>query len=110
MSTSGGTEQAGIHRPLDPTPASLWMAIAQAPPTDELLDWPPDLFALTDTILARSEAYRFALAPPEGARWPPGDSRDWSDTVEAAGRRYPAAVQNGGYSRAEVDTSVSHRT
>ena len=29
------------------------------------------LFAFTDVVLDRSEAYRFAVSPPEGAGWPP---------------------------------------
>ena len=33
---------------------------------DELLEWPPDMLALTEVILQRSEAYRFALSPPAG--------------------------------------------
>lgn len=48
----------------EPTPASLWQAAAGIPIGDELIEWPPDLFALTDLILTRSEAYRFALSPP----------------------------------------------
>src|SRR6266851_7647127 len=50
----------------EPTPASIWHALAGIPITDELLEWPPDLFALTEVILERSEAYRFILSPPSG--------------------------------------------
>jgi hypothetical protein len=39
----------------EPTPASIWHALAGIPITDELLEWPADLFALTDVILERSE-------------------------------------------------------
>lgn len=46
----------------------MWLAMAKGPITDELLEWPPDRFALTDTILARSEAYRFALSRQREAR------------------------------------------
>ena len=52
----------------EPTLASTWERIAGSPPGDELLDWPPDVFALTDVILERAEAYRFVLSPPEGGR------------------------------------------
>jgi hypothetical protein len=48
-----------------PTPASVWQTMAGTTVGD-LLDWPPDLFALTEVILERSEAYRFALSPPAG--------------------------------------------
>jgi hypothetical protein len=50
-----------------PTPASVWRAVAGSTIGDALLDWPPDLFALTEVILERSEAYRFAFSPPAGA-------------------------------------------
>jgi hypothetical protein len=35
----------------DPTSASTWLALSGSPITDEILQWPPDLFALTDVIL-----------------------------------------------------------
>src|SRR6478752_4793355 len=47
----------------EPTLASTWHAASRGAITDELLDWPPDVFALTNVILARSEAFRFALSP-----------------------------------------------
>lgn len=46
-----------------PTIASTWLAVAEGPITDGLLEWPADLFALTNVILERSEAYRFTLSP-----------------------------------------------
>ena len=46
------------------TPASLWRAITRSPISDQLLEWPADLFALTEVILERSEVYRFTLSPP----------------------------------------------
>ena len=57
--------------PTEPTPASVWQAVAGTTIGDELLEWPPDMFALTEVILQRSEAYRFALSPPAGSTWPP---------------------------------------
>ena len=53
------------------TVRSLWHDIAGRWLGDELLEWAPDLFAFTDVILNRSEAYRFAVSPPEGTSWPP---------------------------------------
>ena len=53
----------------EPTLASTWQAVAGAPVTDELLEWPPDVFALMNVLLDRSETFRFALTPV-GA-WPP---------------------------------------
>ena len=54
-----------------PTPASVWQTVAGTTMGDDLLDWPPDLFALTEMILERSQAYRFALSPPAGTQWRP---------------------------------------
>ena len=50
----------------DPTLASAWRAVAGTTIGDELLEWPPDVFALSEVLLQRSEAYRFALSPPAG--------------------------------------------
>jgi hypothetical protein len=36
--------------------ASIWQDTVDGPISDELLEWPPDLFALTEAILERSEA------------------------------------------------------
>ena len=49
------------------TLASTWSAISGGAFTDELLTWPPDVFALTNVLLDRSEAFRFVLSPPEDA-------------------------------------------
>jgi hypothetical protein len=70
------------------TPASLWRALAGGAIGDELLEWPPDLFALTYVILERSEAYRFALSPPRRAEWPPARIVGWPDAVVDAAQRW----------------------
>ncbi len=94
MSTIPSDEQAVHHQMEQPTPASVWQALAGGPITDELLEWPPDLFALTDVILARSEAYRFALSPPGGGQWPPVRFADWSGAVVEAGRQWSAWAED----------------
>jgi hypothetical protein len=71
-----------------PTLASVWQAVAGPPIDTELLDWPPDAFALTEVILKRSEAYRFALSPPRGAQWPPARIPGWPDAVVDAASRW----------------------
>lgn len=38
---------------------------------NEALLWPPDLFALTSYILAKTSAYQLVVSPPAGKRWPP---------------------------------------
>src|SRR5262249_46295296 len=69
-------------------PASIWHALASSPLTEDLLEWPADLFALTNVILKRTEAYRFVFSPPGGEEWPPRRFSNWSDAVEDAGRQW----------------------
>jgi hypothetical protein len=78
----------------DPTPASTWLALTGCPITDEVLEWPPDLFALTDVILDQTQAYRFALSPPGDATWPPDRFANWAQAVEDAGRDWSSWVEN----------------
>src|SRR5262245_41118618 len=78
----------------EPTSASMWHAFAGIPITDELLEWPPDLFALTDVILKRSEAYRFILTSREGVEWPPNRFRSWTDAIEEAARQWSEWVED----------------
>ena len=78
------------------TLASAWQAVSGAGFTDELLEWPPDVFALTNVLLSRSEAFRFALSPPAGVRWPPAGAADWSRAVVNAGRDWGAWVEDPG--------------
>jgi len=52
------------------TVGALWEAMSGRPLSADLLDWPPDLFALTSLVLQRSGAFRFALSPPPGRKWP----------------------------------------
>jgi hypothetical protein len=79
----------GAHAIMDrdsnrPTMASIWEAAAGLPISDELLEWPADLFALTDVVLCRSEAYRLSLAPPQNHVWPPNRFQSWPAAVEQA--------------------------
>ena len=78
----------------EPTVASTWHAVAGSPISDELLDWPADLFAFANVILGRSEAYRFVFSPPPGANWPPTRLPRWSEVVMEAGRRWGAWVED----------------
>src|SRR5262245_24126079 len=78
----------------EPTPASVWYSLARGSITDELLDWPADMFALTEIILGRTEVYRFVLSPPRGVDWPPSRISSWSDAVEEAGRQWNLLVQD----------------
>src|SRR5262245_47890692 len=76
----------------EPTLASTWEAIAGRRPSDELLEWPPDVFALTNVVLDRSETFRFAISPV-GA-WPPARFGDWPAAVEEAGRGWGVWVED----------------
>src|SRR5215469_11303118 len=88
--------QMGVGVPQRTTAGLLWQAISGRPLSADLLDWPPDLFALTSLMLQRSGAFRFALSPPPGRQWPPGSRREWSTTVEAAGRAWSGVVDAPG--------------
>ena len=76
----------------EPTLASTWYAASGGAITDELLDWPPDVFALANVILARSEAFRFALSPV--GEWPPEGYPDWARMVEEGGLDWGAWVEH----------------
>jgi hypothetical protein len=78
-----------------PTLTSVWRAVTgNNTISDELLDWPPDLLALTEVILERSEAYRFALSPPFGVQWPPASMPEWPDAVADAARHWVAWAES----------------
>ena len=76
----------------EPTLASTWQAASGGAITDDLLDWPPDLFALTNVILGRSEAFRFALSPI--GEWPPEGYPDWGRMVVEGGLHWGAWVEH----------------
>jgi hypothetical protein len=77
----------------EPTVASVWQGVAGSVITDELLDWPADLFAFTDVILERADVYRFVLSPPAGVQWPPVRFAGWSDAVQDAAREWGVWVE-----------------
>src|SRR5215469_12765921 len=78
------------------TVGSLWHDITGRQLGDELLEWAPDLFAFTDVLLDRSEAYRFTVSPPEGASWPPPEMPDWHHAVADASVGWCAWVEGDG--------------
>jgi hypothetical protein len=75
----------------EPTAASTWHAASGASITDRLLEWPPDLFALTNVVLARAEAFRYAVSLKD---WPPSRFGDWAQAVEEAGRGWSAWAED----------------
>jgi hypothetical protein len=76
----------------EPTLASTWHAASGGAITDDLLEWPPDVFALTNVVLARSEAFRFALSPIE--QWPPAGYPDWGRMLVEGGLSWGAWVDH----------------
>jgi len=88
--------ELGVGVPSRTTIGSLWEAVSGRPSIAGLLDWPPDLFALTSLVLQRSGIYRFALSPPPGRQWPPGLRGEWSTAVETVGRAWSGIVDAPG--------------
>jgi len=65
MSRTGAN---AIRRSAGPsTMRSLMASIVDTEHLEQLLSWPPDVFALVDQVLDASESYRFVVSPPEGA-------------------------------------------
>jgi hypothetical protein len=95
MKTNGSTKVVPANSITEePTLASTWQAVAGSPITKKLLEWPADLFALTEVILERSEVYRFVLSPLNDTEWPPTRIPDWSEAVEHAGREWSVWVED----------------
>jgi hypothetical protein len=95
MKVDSRTAPVAMHSPTgEPTPASTWRALAGKALTDELLEWPADVFALTNVILNHTEAYRFVLSPPGSVEWPPSRFDSWSDTVESVGRQWSVWLED----------------
>ena len=67
-----------------PTIESVWFGLTGSPVEETLLEWAPDTFAFTGTMLERSQAYRFAVSPPAGRQWPPTRRAEWSDAISDA--------------------------
>jgi len=90
VSTVGADRPPRSEHVTELTSAHVWYSLAGSTITDELLEWPPDVFALTNMVLERSEAFRFALGPP--GEWPPAHYDDWSQAVTEAARQWSGWV------------------
>jgi hypothetical protein len=73
-----------------PTIASLWAEVSGDEMTDSTLEWPADVFALVGSVLGRTHAYRFAVSPPPGHRWPPRGAATWNGTICGAAESWAA--------------------
>jgi hypothetical protein len=82
----------GIYeRVTEPTLASTWYGVSGARVTDLLLEWPPDVFALTNTVLGRADAFRYALSALD---WPPRRWGDQAQAVNQAGCRWAVRAED----------------
>jgi len=81
----------------------LWDWLTEDHTADALLDWAPDVAALTSVLLERSHAFRFVVSPPDGATWPPPDApfaarvqrtaERWRRAMDGASREIPDDVR-----------------
>lgn len=75
--------------------ASYFDSFGPGPAWERLVEWPPDVFALSSLVLDHTEAYRFAVAPPEGAKWPPLTGWNEQTRTAAAGWRWAVDPARG---------------
>jgi hypothetical protein len=87
-------ERAGAEATAGHSLGSYVEAFGPGPAWSEWCAWPPDVFALTNLILDHTEAYRLAVAPPAGRRWPPLPA--WNREVTAAAHSWRAAADQPG--------------
>jgi hypothetical protein len=73
-----------------PTIHSTLAFLAPGAHWDDLVDWPPDVFAFTESLLAQTEVYRLVASPPPGRDWPP--SPDWNQAVVKTAEEWAAWV------------------
>ena len=91
--TPAVVDGGGASRRAGHSIASYFDAFAPAPAWDDLVSWPPDVFALTNLVLDHTEAYRFVVAPPRGRRWPA--LPEWGARVSDAAVAWRVAVEAG---------------
>ena len=57
---------------------------------EDLLDWPPDLFAFTSYLLERTGIYRYVVGSP--LDWAPSQLPNWTDTIEKASAEWHKSI------------------
>jgi hypothetical protein len=80
-------EHDTVASPDELTPACAWRVAAGIEVTDAVLEWAPDVFALTDVVLARGEVFRRPCRSWIGATADPP-----TGLARSAGRRGPALL------------------
>lgn len=83
------------------TIAELWQWLSGGNADEALLDWAPDVGALTAVLLERSHAFRFVVSPPDGRSWPPSG---FGQLVRQAAREWREAMETGAAAPASVVT------
>jgi hypothetical protein len=79
--------------------ADEWMIeVSGLSKVDEVIEsagrWPPNLFALTSTLLAESGAYRRVVSPPTMKKWPPSGGRAWEASIRDRANAWRLAVDH----------------
>jgi hypothetical protein len=77
------------------TVEQLWEWLLDGPVSDAVLDWAPDVAALTSVLLQRSQAFRFVVSPPRPGAWPPPGERAFADHVRDAAVAWRSAMDAG---------------
>lgn len=85
------------------TIGQLWSWLAGGPVSEDLVEWAPDVAALTSVLLERSHAFRFVVSPPAGARWPPTSGGSFTALVASCATRWRWAMEHGESPGGEVD-------
>jgi len=60
---------------------------------EEILLWPPDIFALTAVLMKETGIYRLVVSPPKKQQWPPHDR--WAYFARKTGGDWQAQVEHG---------------
>ena len=83
----------------DPDSAAFWEGLVQVP---------PDVFAITSTILAESGAYRLAVSPPLGS-WPVCNERQaWNEGILRLAREWRKALDASTALPTELGAPIAH--
>ena len=70
------------------TVGQLWGWLTADELSERVLDWAPDVAALTTDLLRRSQAFRLVVSPPPGVQWPPQNAEPFSSTVAEAAEHW----------------------
>ena len=97
------------------TLAQLWGWLSDDRVDDGLLEWPPDVGALTAVLLERTHAFRFVVSPPAGGTWPPADfssrvsqaAAQWRQATEGDAEIPALVQQNWDTLFARLDTPIA---